>query len=153
MSIHGALRLNAKGRKTVSLLVLFTLVLALVLPGQAQAASGTDATRPLPVGNYVLGTLSAAWWRYALETPADSNPLYDVTGANCAARQSGPIFFLVGKAGSGVATRDECQVPRGRLLFFPVANAFDVHTPGDGLDTPGLVWNDLQMTLASRSHR
>ena len=34
-------------------------------------------------------------------------------------------------------------MPFGRLLFFPLLNAFDVHTPGDGLDTPELVYEDF----------
>ena len=53
------------------------------------------------------------------------------------------MFFLAGTAGSGTVTRDQCTVPFGRLLFFPLFNAFDVHTPGDGLDTPALVYEDF----------
>ena len=34
-------------------------------------------------------------------------------------------------------------MPFGQLLFFPLLNAFDVHTPGDGLDTPALVYEDF----------
>ena len=86
-----------------------------------------------------------------LEQPNATNPLTDPTGAGCRTGQTGPVFFLVGTAGTGQATRDECVVPSGRLLFFPLVNAFDVHTPGDGLDTPDLVWNDLQNTLGFRA--
>ena len=42
-------------------------------------------------------------------------------------------------------------MPFGKLLFFPLVNAFDVHTPGDGLDTPDLVWSDLHDTLGFRA--
>jgi hypothetical protein len=38
-------------------------------------------------------------------------------------------------------------VSAGKALFFPVLNAFDVHTPGDGLDTAQLVWDDLHNTI------
>jgi hypothetical protein len=93
------------------------------------------------------GSWSAAWWKYVLARPASTNPLADPTGAGCGVAQSGPVFFLVGTSG-GTATRDQCVVPQGKALFFPVANAFDVHTPGDGLDTPQLVWKDLQITNA-----
>ena len=65
----------------------------------------------------------------------------------CGTGQSGRVFFLVGTSSSGTATRDGCTVPAGKALFFPLVNAFDVHTPGDGLDTPLLVWNDLQNTI------
>jgi hypothetical protein len=54
-----------------------------------------------------------------------------------------PVFFLVGASGSGVVTRDECTVPAGRVLFFPLVNFIDIHVPGDGLDTPELVRQDL----------
>ena len=84
-----------------------------------------------------------AWWQYALAQPAATNPLVDPTGAGCRTGQSGPVFFLAGTAGSGTVTRDQCTVPFGRLLFFPLFNAFDVHTPGDGLDTPELVYEDF----------
>jgi hypothetical protein len=94
--------------------------------------------------------LSVTWWKYALEQPNSENPLLDQTGKHCQDAQAGPVFFLVGTAGTGQATRDECVVPFGKLLYFPLVNAFDVHTPGDGLDTPNLVWEDLHTTLGFR---
>lgn len=30
-----------------------------------------------------------------------------------------------------------------KVLFFPLMNAFDVHTPGDGLDTPAKIYEDF----------
>jgi hypothetical protein len=92
------------------------------------------------------GAWSAAWWQYVEsqpQTPTSPNPLNDPTGAVCNEGQSGPVFFLVGALGSGVAHRPRCTVPRGRALFFPLVNAFDVHVPPDGLNTPRKVWNDL----------
>jgi hypothetical protein len=66
------------------------------------------------------------------------------------------VFFLVGGFGSGTMTitRDNCIAPAGKALFFPLANAFDVHvacTPQttklcDQNDTAEAVWNDLQKT-------
>src|SRR5215813_7556411 len=99
-----------------------------------------------PVGaafGRTYGAWSAAWWQYVLLQPASSNPLTDPTGANCRTGQSGPVFFLVGTNGSGSAIRTACTVQPGKALFFPLVNAFDVHVPGDGLDTPQLIWNDL----------
>src|SRR5206468_1694663 len=46
-------------------------------------------------------------------------------------------------AGTGDVTRDECTVPAGKSLFFPLLNFVDLHVPGDGLDTPELVRQDL----------
>lgn len=93
------------------------------------------------------GAWSAAWWQYVMLQPASTNPLTDQTGAGCRTGQSGPVFFLVGTNSTGSATRTACTVPVGKALFFPLVNAFDVHTPGDGLDTPQLVWNDLHNTI------
>jgi hypothetical protein len=92
------------------------------------------------------GALSAAWWRFVMSKPVNANPLTDTTGAICGQGQSEPIFFLVGSFGAGAAVRNQCVVPAGKVLFFPVVNGVDVHTPGDGLDTPRLVWNDMQVT-------
>jgi hypothetical protein len=71
------------------------------------------------------------------------------------------VFFLVGTfflaGGAGTASRS-CTVPEGVALFFPLANAFDIHvacTPAtlsicDPYDTPQLIWNDLH--IAGDSH-
>jgi hypothetical protein len=123
------------------------LATALALPVGGAAA----ARKILPPNSTAFGKTrgawSAAWWQYVLAQPASASPLADPTGAGCRTAQSGPVFFLVGTNGSGTATRDQCTVPAGTALFFPLVNAFDVHTPGDRLDTPLLVWNDLQNTI------
>jgi hypothetical protein len=132
------------------LVVLLTgIATALALTASpAAAAPSSPVVIPPAGGSY--NNLSVAWWKYALEQPNATTPLLDPTGAGCRTGQSGPVFFLVGTAGNGLATRDQCTVPLGKQLYFPLVNAFDVHTPGDGLDTPELVWNDLQVTLGFR---
>jgi hypothetical protein len=108
----------------------------IITPDNAQAVTGMT-----------YGEWSAVWWQYVLSPPVSdpNNPLLDPTGAGCAVAQSrsSPVFFLVGTAGTGAVTRDECTVPAGKVRFFPLVNAFDVHVPGDGLDTPELVRQDL----------
>jgi hypothetical protein len=93
------------------------------------------------------GAWSAAWWQYVLSKSVNdpNNPLLDATGKGCGASQpdSRPVLFLVGVAGSGTATRDECTVTAGRVLFFPLVNFVDIHVAGDGLDTPELLRQDL----------
>jgi hypothetical protein len=119
-------------------------VFALAIPAGASAASSGSHVAPVvPPFGKLYDRLSVAWWQYVLAQPAATNPLLDPTGAGCRAGQSGPVFFLVGTAGSGQFTRDQCTVRFGKLLFFPMLNAFDVHTPGDGLDTPELVYEDF----------
>jgi hypothetical protein len=93
------------------------------------------------------GEWSAVWWQYVLSKSVNepSNPLLDQTGEGCGVDQpsSSRVFFLVGAAGSGAVTRNECIAPAEKVLFFPLVNFIDVHVPGDGLDTPELVRQDL----------
>jgi len=73
---------------------------------------------------------TANWWRYVMGFPAASSPLADDTGANCANGQSGPVFFLVGTIGTQVV-RNDCVVPLGKSILFPVLNAMCA-IPEDG---------------------
>lgn len=109
------------------------------------APAGAAPSRPFVVPPFdgLYNGLAVAWWNYALGQPAATNPLTDTTGIHCGRGQAGPIFFLVGTAGSGAVTRDQCTVRGVKVLFFPLMNAFDVHTPGDGLDTPQLIYRDF----------
>ena len=143
-------RAQRTGRILGTLLValLFSVMLA---PSPAVADRGNDGdglVLPIQGKHYgkTSGAWSALWWRYVLEHPAAETPLADATGERCQIGQSGPVFFLVGVGGSGAVTRNQCVVPRGKAIFFPMVNAFDVHTPGDGLNTPRKVWRDLQVT-------
>jgi hypothetical protein len=69
------------------------------------------------------GDWSAAWWQWAYSLPVDGHPLFDETGADAAAGQSGPVFFLGGVFNaSGIVTRS-ITVPAGKALFFPIINA------------------------------
>ena len=58
-----------------------------------------------------------------MSIPGDKNPFTDMTGANCAEGQSGPVWFLAGGPGATPPTR-LCTVPAGKALFFPLVNAF-----------------------------
>ncbi len=68
-----------------------------------------------------LNEWNAEWWKYTFGFPADTSPLTDPTGERCATDQSGPVFFLMGQA-NGVTVRNECVVPVGKALFFPLMN-------------------------------
>jgi hypothetical protein len=114
------------------------------------AEASVENPNVIPPGGQTFGqsygAWSAAWWQYVLSQPASTNPLLDGKGQQCGLAQSGPVFFLVGTT-SGKAVRNKCVVPQGKALFFPVANAFDVHTPKDGLSSAQKVWNDLHITF------
>ncbi len=144
--------MNSSTHMWSRIMLVCSVVVALLVTVPTRGAGANQANANpgvLPPNSTALGKTygawSAAWWQYVELQPASSNPLSDPTGALCGVGQSGPVFFLVGTNGSGAATRDQCTVPAGKALFFPLVNAFDVHVPGDGLDTPQKVWDDLHV--------
>jgi hypothetical protein len=109
------------------------LVLALVstlVLATSMVNAGTNA-RVLPIGSHAFGHTygewAAAWWQWALETPASMNPLTDTTGEFAGVNQSGPVWFLAGNLG-GSSTRT-VTIPAGTALFFPVVNTFWGYLP------------------------
>lgn len=91
-----------------------------ITPNEAQAQTGMT-----------YAEWSVKWWQYILETPLENNPAVDPTGANCQFGQSGPVFFLVSTSG-GTATRSECVVPAGKILFFPLLGFSVFRSADDG---------------------
>jgi len=114
-----------------------TASLLVMAPAATQAAANPNPG-VLPPNSHAFGQTygawSAAWWQYVLAQPASSNPLLDPTGANCGVGQSGNVFFLVGTT-SGTVTRNDCTLPAGKALFFPLVNIYVDDSPpviGDG---------------------
>lgn len=86
------------------------------------------------------GDWGAAWQQWVQSIPIDDNPFVDNTGEKCAVGQaSAPVFHLVGAASDEVpdtpvvfdVVRDDCVVPAGRYLFFPIVNVANDSVPGD----------------------
>jgi hypothetical protein len=67
----------------------------------------------------------ALWWQWIYQLPETAGnciiPLTDPTGANCTIGQSGDVFFLAGTT-AGTVERDQCTVPSGKAIFFPILN-------------------------------
>jgi hypothetical protein len=118
--------------------VAIILVLLLVITQPVLAAFSNPRVFPpnsKPYGKS-YGEWGGEWWKYVLSYPLDISPLNDPTGANCGMDQSGPVFFLVGTTG-GAAVRDECIVPSGKALFFPLVNIFGA-VPEDAANSQDL---------------
>lgn len=64
---------------------------------------------------------SRAWWQWAGSFEWNDSPVADKTGALCANKQNGPVWFLAGTYGTHRTIRT-CKVPRGKYLFFPLIN-------------------------------
>jgi hypothetical protein len=149
-------RVLDRWRRSLAVFGVLAWLMVPVVVWTTPASASNPNPRVLPPNSTAFGKTygawSAAWWQYAFAEPTSSNPLLDTTGAGCRVGQSGPVFFLVGTFNGGTATRDECTVPAGKALFFPLVNAVDVHVscavaPGplcDPNDTPAKIWNDLQ---------
>jgi hypothetical protein len=64
---------------------------------------------------------SYKWWQWAFSFDRVRSPVADQTGAMCASRQSGDVWFLAGTYGTKRVVR-ACTVPFGKTLFFPLIN-------------------------------
>jgi hypothetical protein len=112
-------------RNMLGLLAALVAVLVLGLAPASAVALRADANPHVfppaahPYGQS-YGEWGADWWQWALSQPVSTNPVLDETGANCAAGQSGPVWFLAGTFG-GSATRS-CAIPTGKALLLPVLN-------------------------------
>lgn len=64
---------------------------------------------------------TGAWWTWALQAPAATNPVFnDPSGTFAHVDNSGPVFFIAGNT----ATRS-FTVPAGRPILLPLINVFD----------------------------
>jgi hypothetical protein len=95
------------------------------------------------------GEWNKAWWQWALSIPVppsnpSAHPLFDATGENCAAGQSGRVWFLGGSFASGNVNR-RCVIPNGTSLFFPLRN-----TERDNLANPYRTEEDMRTAAIAR---
>jgi hypothetical protein len=123
------------------------VLVALALTVSTAAARASNANPGvLPPSSHAFGKTygawSAAWWQYVLSQPVSSSPFFDETGAGCRKAQSGKVFFLVGHLGSGSFTRDQCTVPAGKALFFPLVDGLELEPTKT--QTPLEAWEILE---------
>ncbi|MCL4787026.1 MAG: hypothetical protein KJ070_09585 [Verrucomicrobia bacterium] len=130
---------TAKSSHALTVAVLLCCAAALSLPTVSLAGRGHDdhrgqgkhkVARVLPPHREAHGTtysdLAGAWWNWALNQPPDRNPILDGTREFAAQGQDEDwgqgkkILFLAGNFGG--ETVRHCTVPKGKALFFPLAN-------------------------------
>lgn len=102
------------------------VVAALVLPAQALVV---DPSQPVSGSSQLA--LAEQWVQWALGIPAPTNPMLDATGNFARVNNNGPVFFVAGNA-TGGSTERSFNVPKGKPIFFPLVNAFDLEVPTDG---------------------
>jgi hypothetical protein len=63
--------------------------------------------------------LDTEWWQWLMGVSPRLRPSLDESGVNCGVDQQGPVWFLSGSASNGAVHR-MCQIPAGKVLFFPL---------------------------------
>lgn len=99
------------------------------LPAQAQTGEQPQLPPGASVGGISQLELSQRWWQWAFSFERVRSPVADTTGAMCASRQAGDVWFLAGTYGTGRTVRT-CRVPYGKFLFFPLINYVSYRAPG-----------------------
>lgn len=111
------------------------IALALAMPGGiARAGAGGPV---LGAHEKVAGRSQAdyaiAWWQWVMRLPDGVRAYQDLSGAQCALNQEGPVWFLAGTEGT-VRVQRQCAVPADRHLFLPVIALLAHASPGKPLD-------------------
>ena len=124
------MRRTSKALKAMGTCALLAVMVLAVAPSGAVAKQHAPVLPPTahPFGQS-YSAWAADWWQWALEQPTATNPLVDPTGANCASRQQGKVWFLAGTITSDPVERS-CTVRVGTALVFPVVNSFYCVDPG-----------------------
>jgi hypothetical protein len=101
-------------------LFLAALFLSICAPGSARESAVVYDMNFKPDGRS-MADLSADWWKWAMASPDEVNPVRDRSGAHCAEGQRGGVWFLAGGFGSSRISRT-CEIPAGKYIFFPIIN-------------------------------
>jgi hypothetical protein len=97
----------------------------------ADPPAATPAPKPITAidpDEFVFDRPQAEWSQAYLQWvaafPRGSSPVSDTTGALCAAKQGGDVWFLASSDGTAPVERN-CVVPAGKTLFVPVASVLE----------------------------
>ncbi len=92
------------------------------------SVASSSAARPIDVDEIVYDRSQVEWSEAYLQWIAafsrGSSPVSDTTGALCAAKQEGEVWFLATSDGTGPVERS-CSVPAGKMLFVPLATTLE----------------------------
>jgi hypothetical protein len=112
--------------------IVHTLLVGLIA-GAGMTPSNAFADAEPKVLGKTIGEWSAEWWQWAFAIPTTTNPQL---GGDCAQGQQGPVWFLAGvwmggTEGHPAKADRSCNVPRGKYIFFPIANSFWLNSAQD----------------------
>jgi hypothetical protein len=106
-------------RRMVLALTVAGLLVGLLAPPASASVRIVQPTEKYAGKTY--GQWSAAWWKWAADISEPNSPVDDPTGANCAVKQRGAVWFLAGNTGG--TTSRTCTVPADKGILFPIINA------------------------------
>lgn len=121
---------------TLLLVAVLLLTLSVLAPTAMAKGRGSVYPRVIPPWSTPHGASyaewGARWWQWMFSLPVSESPMYDTTGANGGAGQSGSVWFLAGTfTGGDPSAHRTLTVPVGKALFIPVINV-----EGSLADTP-----------------
>ena len=88
-------------------------------PASSVIVDPEDVVLDLPQAEW-----SQAYLQWIAAFPRDSSPIADTSGASCAARQQGDVWFLATSDGTAPVVR-ACAVPVGKSLFVPIVSTME----------------------------
>ena len=92
------------------------------------AADPAPAVAVIDADEIVFDRSQVEWSQSYLQWIAafarDSSPVSDTTGAQCAAKQGGDVWFLASSDGTAPIVRS-CAIPAGKTLFVPIASTME----------------------------
>ena len=113
----------ASAGRLAALCIAFACVGAHAASADAQpptAAFGADEI----VADRTQVEWSQSYLQWIAAFARDSSPISDTTGARCAAKQEGDVWFLATSDGTAPVVRT-CAVPAGKTLFVPIASTIE----------------------------
>jgi len=120
------LRFLSSSRFVARGVALCAVLVAAGLP--ASAAEPRSSVVAIVADEIVFDRSQAEWSQAYLQWIAafarDSSPVSDTTGARCAAKQEGDVWFLATSDGTAPVVRT-CTVPAGKTLFVPIAGTME----------------------------
>ncbi len=136
--------------------VVMLLGLSLAVSRVPASANNGLISQVVPVDSVAYGRTygdwSAAWWEWSFSIPALVHPIFD--NGPCTEGQSGPVFFLGGKAcangdttcNASVAVRN-CTIPAGKAIFFPIVNVEDSAPEEIATGNPSFTINSMRQLV------
>jgi|GEM_PF-1037966 len=97
-------------------------------PASGRAAAARPVSAAIDPDEIVFDRPQAEWSQAYLQWvaafPRGSSPVSDTSGALCAAKQGGDVWFLASSDGTAPVERS-CTVPAGKTLFVPIASVLE----------------------------